>query len=178
MSEQEPSPEHAKHHHRKQAPSSVASLVITVSDTRTAETDTGGRLVAELLENAGHEVLGRAIVPDEADAISAALDRALAVEETRAVIFTGGTGVAPRDVTPDAIEPQLDRVIPGFGELFRQLSYDSIGSAAMLSRALAGIVGGRVVFVLPGSRGAVLLGMEKLILPELGHLAGEAVKTR
>jgi molybdenum cofactor biosynthesis protein B len=178
MSEQEPSPEHAQHHHRKQAPSSVASLVITVSDTRTAETDTGGRLVAELLENAGHEVLGRAIVPDEADAISAALDRALAVEETRAVIFTGGTGVAPRDVTPDAIEPQLDRVIPGFGELFRQLSYDSIGSAAMLSRALAGIVGGRVVFVLPGSRGAVLLGMEKLILPELGHLAGEAVKTR
>ena len=79
---------------------------------------------------------------------------------------------------PDAIEPRLDRVIPGFGELFRQLSYDSIGSAAMLSRALAGIVGGRVVFVLPGSRGAVLLGMEKLILPELGHLAGEAVKTR
>ncbi len=124
MSEQEPSPEHAQHHHRKRAPSSVASLVITVSDTRTAETDTGGRLVAELLENAGHEVLGRAIVPDEADAISGALDRALAVEETRAVIFTGGTGVAPRDVTPDAIEPQLDRVIPGVGELFRPLSYD------------------------------------------------------
>ena len=178
MSEREPTPGQAQHHHRKHAPSSVASLVITVSDTRTAETDTGGTLVAELLENAGHEVLGRAIVADEVDAISAALERALAVEETRAVIFTGGTGVAPRDVTPDAIEPRLDRVIPGFGELFRQLSYDSIGSAAMLSRAIAGIVGGRVVFVLPGSRGAVLLGMEKLILPELGHLAGEAVKTR
>jgi molybdenum cofactor biosynthesis protein B len=94
------------------------------------------------------------------------------------VIFTGGTGIAPRDVTPDTVEPLLDRGIPGFGEFFRQLSYEEIGSAAMLSRALAGMKDGRVVFVLPGSRAAVLLGMQKLILPELGHLAGEAVKPR
>ena len=92
--------------------------------------------------------------------------------------LTGGTGVAPRDVTPEAIEPLLDRVIPGFGELFRMLSYEEIGSAALLSRALAGIARGKVVFVLPGSRGAVQLALEKLILPELGHLAAEAVKTR
>jgi molybdenum cofactor biosynthesis protein B len=92
--------------------------------------------------------------------------------------LTGGTGVAPRDVTPEAVEPLLDRVVPGFGELFRALSYEQIGSAALLSRALAGLAAGRVVFVLPGSRGAVELAMEKLVLPELGHLAGEAVKTR
>ena len=141
MSEREPSPKHAHHHHRKDAAASVATVVISVSDTRTLETDTGGALVAELLENSGHAVLGRQTTPAEAEFL-------------------------------------LDRVIPGFGELFRQLSYASIGSAAMLSRALAGVVGGRVVFVLPGSRGAVLLGMEQLILPELGHLASEAVKTR
>jgi molybdenum cofactor biosynthesis protein B len=96
----------------------------------------------------------------------------------RAVILTGGTGVAPRDVTPDAVEPLLDRVVPGFGELFRALSYADIGSAALLSRALAGLASGRVVFVLPGSRGAVKLAMEQLVLPEIGHLAAEAVKTR
>ena len=94
------------------------------------------------------------------------------------MILTGGTGVAPRDQTPEAVEPLLDRVVPGFGELFRMLSYEEIGAAALLSRALAGLVGGRVVFVIPGSRGAVGLAMEKLILPEIGHLAGEAVKTR
>ena len=97
---------------------------------------------------------------------------------TRALILTGGTGVAPRDVTPDTVEPLLERVIPGFGELFRALSYEEIGSAALLSRTLAGLTAGRVVFVIPGSRGAVRLAMEKLILPELGHLTAEAVKTR
>jgi molybdenum cofactor biosynthesis protein B len=174
----DPSPKHAHHHHRKEAVQSVATVVVTVSDTRTLESDTGGGLCVELLEGAGHPVVDRSIVPDEPDAIAGALARALAFDGARAVVFTGGTGVAPRDVTPDTIEPGLGRVIPGFGELFRQLSYEDIGSAALLSRALAGIAHGRVVFVLPGSRGAVRLAMEKLILPELGHLAAEAVKTR
>ena len=111
-------------------------------------------------------------------AIAAALDAAIADDACRAIVFTGGTGVAPRDVTPDTIEPLLERVVPGFGELFRKLSYEDIGSAAILSRALAGLKAGKVVFVIPGSRGAVRLAMEKLIVPELGHLAGEAVKTR
>jgi molybdenum cofactor biosynthesis protein B len=106
------------------------------------------------------------------------LSALLARGDVGAVILTGGTGVAPRDVTPEAVEPLLDRVVPGFGELFRALSYEQIGSAALLSRALAGLASGRVVFVLPGSRGAVELAMEKLVLPELGHLAAEAVKTR
>ncbi len=173
-----PSPESAKHHHRQEARRAVASVVITVSDTRTAETDTGGKLLAEILEGGGHPVAAREIVRDEPDAICAALDAALATEGVGAVILTGGTGVAPRDVTPDTVAPRLDREIPGFGELFRALSYEEIGSAAVLSRALAGIAGGRVVIVLPGSRGAIRLGMEKLVLPELGHLAAEAVKTR
>lgn len=171
-------PSHASHHHRRDAPDHVPTAVITVSDTRTLETDTGGALVVQHLGQAGHPVASREIVADESELISAALARALDADGVRAVILTGGTGVAPRDVTPESVEPLLDRIVPGFGELFRQLSYADIGSAAILSRALAGLARGRVVFVIPGSRGAVELAMEKLILPEIGHLAGEAVKTR
>jgi molybdenum cofactor biosynthesis protein B len=174
----DPSPRHAHHHHRREALDCVPTVVVTVSDTRTLETDTGGGLVVELLEGAGHPVADREIAPDEPRAIADALERAVARDDVRAVIFTGGTGVAPRDVTPDTLEPLLDRVVPGFGELFRVLSYQDIGSAALLSRALAGLCRGRIVFVLPGSRGAVRLAMEKLVLPELGHLAAEAMKTR
>jgi molybdenum cofactor biosynthesis protein B len=174
----EPKPGHRAHHHRQAAPARVPTAVVTVSDTRTLDDDTGGAKVVELLEAGGHPVADRRIVPDEPDAIARAFEALVAHDDVRAVIFTGGTGVAPRDVTPDTVEPLLDRVVPGFGELFRILSYEDIGSAALLSRALAGLKNGRVVFVLPGSRGAVSLAMEKLILPELGHLAGEAVKTR
>jgi molybdenum cofactor biosynthesis protein B len=153
-------------------------VVITVSDTRTLETDTGGARVCEMLAEGGHPIVAREIARDEPEAIAEALQKALARHDTRAVILTGGTGVGPRDVTPETVEPLLDRVVPGFGELFRVLSFGDIGSAALLSRALAGIKAGRVVFVLPGSRGAVELAMEELILPEIGHLAAEAVKTR
>ena len=152
--------------------------MVTVSETRTQETDTGGATVVEALESAGHRVAERRIVPDEPAEIAGALEAALAREDTQAVIFTGGTGVAPRDVTPETVEARLDRVVPGFGELFRMLSYADIGSAALLSRATAGLASGRVVFVIPGSRGAVRLAMEKLIVPEMGHLAAEAVKLR
>jgi molybdenum cofactor biosynthesis protein B len=156
----------------------VAAAVLTVSDTRTLETDAGGALVAELLAAAGHAVLSREVVRDDAGAIAAALRAELGRAGVDAVILTGGTGVAPRDVTPEAVLPLLERVVPGFGELFRALSYQEIGSAAILSRALAGLAAGRVVFVLPGSRGAVRLAMEKLVLPEIGHLLGEARKVR
>ena len=152
--------------------------IITVSDTRTLTTDKGGALVAERLLEAGHVVVSRAIVADDPARISEAVRKLLGDDGVRALILTGGTGVAPRDVTPDTVEPLLDRVIPGFGELFRQLSYEDIGSAAILSRALAGLAAGRVVFVIPGSTGAVRLAMERLIVPELSHLAGEAVKAR
>jgi molybdenum cofactor biosynthesis protein B len=176
MSEPKPSSRH--HHHRQSAAVSLATVVISVSDTRTLETDTGGAKVAEFLTQAGHTVAHREIVKDEPSQIGNALRSALERDDVRAIIFTGGTGVAPRDVTPDSVEPLLDRVIPGFGELFRMLSYQDIGTAALLSRALAGLASGRVVFVLPGSRGAVALAMEKLVLPEIGHLAAEAVKSR
>jgi molybdenum cofactor biosynthesis protein B len=166
------------HGHRRAAPERVPCAVLTVSDTRTLETDTGGALVAELLAAAGHPVVSRDVVPDDAEAIRGAALEALARPEVRALIVTGGTGVAPRDVTPDALEPLLERTLPGFGELFRMLSWQEIGSAALLSRAFAGLRAGRVVFVLPGSRGALRLALERLILPELGHLAGEAQKTR
>lgn len=166
------------HQHRQSARAAVPTLVVTVSDTRTLETDSGGALAAELLAGAGHPLVRREIVKDEAAAIADVVRRGLAEDGVGALLLTGGTGVAPRDVTPDAVEPLLERVIPGFGEIFRALSYEEIGSAALLSRALAGIAAGRVVFVLPGSRGAVRLGLEKLVLPELGHLAAEALKTR
>jgi molybdenum cofactor biosynthesis protein B len=174
----DPKPSSKHHHHRQSAADALATVVISVSDTRTLETDTGGARVVEFLTGAGHRVLHREVVKDEPGEIEAALRSSVGRDGVRAVIFTGGTGVAPRDVTPDAIEPLLDRVIPGFGELFRMLSYADIGSAALLSRALAGLASGCVVFVLPGSRGAVTLAMEKLVLPEIGHLAAEAVKTR
>lgn len=175
MSAGDSSPRHAHHGHVLK---SVPTAVVTVSDTRSLETDKGGDLVVERLEAAGHPVVSREIVIDESSAIAGAARAALGHSEVRAVILTGGTGVAPRDVTPESVEPLLERVVPGFGELFRMLSYPDIGSAALLSRALAGIADGRVVFVIPGSRGAVRLAMDELILPELGHLAAEAVKTR
>jgi molybdenum cofactor biosynthesis protein B len=176
MSETKPS--HPGHHHRKHAIASVPTAIVSVSDTRTLETDAGGKRIEELLAAAGHPVTGREVVRDEPDAIRGALERSLLAPAVRAVIFTGGTGVAPRDVTPETLEPLLERVIPGFGELFRMLSWQDVGSAALLSRALAGIAAGRVIFALPGSRAAVELALERLILPELGHLAAEAVKTR
>jgi molybdenum cofactor biosynthesis protein B len=172
------SPADQGHHHRRDAPAQVPTAIVTVSDSRTLETDSGGALVEQMLSAAGQPVTGRRVVPDTSEAIRGALDQAIEESEARAIIFTGGTGIALRDVTPDTIEPELDRVIPGFGEIFRTLSYEDIGSAALLSRALAGLKQGRVVFVIPGSRGAVRLAMEKLIVPELGHLAGEAIKTR
>ena len=176
MSDAGPASRH--HPHRRAAPERVAVCVITVSDTRTLETDSGGARVEELLVAGGHRALERSIVPDDSGAIARALRAALDRDGVDAVILTGGTGIAPRDVTPEAVLPLLDRVIPGFGELFRMLSYQEIGSAALVSRAVAGLAAGRVVFVLPGSRGAVQLAMEKLVLPEIGHLLGEARKLR
>ena len=166
------------HAHRKSGAIQVPTAVLTVSDTRTLETDAGGALAEELLRGAGHPVAWRRVVRDEPGEIVRAVSGALVEPGLRALVVTGGTGVAPRDVTPESVEPLMDRIVPGFGELFRALSFQEIGSAALLSRALAGLARGRVVFVVPGSRGAVRLALERLILPELGHLAAEAIKTR
>ena len=164
------------HRHHAAAPASLACAVITVSDTRSPEDDSGGALLVSLLEGGGHRVVSRVIVTDDVDAIRAAASQALDMAECRALLLTGGTGVAPRDVTPEAVRPLLDRELPGFGELFRWLSYEEIGAAAMLSRALAGLRGDQLIFALPGSRGAIRTALEKLVLPELGHLVGEGGK--
>jgi molybdenum cofactor biosynthesis protein B len=156
------------HQHKKRAPVSVRCGVVTVSDSRVAATDRGGPLIQRALERAGHEVVTARIVPDERDSIVAAL-RDYAGEHLAATILTGGTGLAPRDVTYEAVTAVLDKRIDGFGELFRLLSYEQIGPSAMLSRAIAGVIGEMVVFAIPGSPAACELALEKLILPELGH---------
>lgn len=162
--------------HRAQSPVSVSCFVLTISDTRTIETETSGRTIAELLTAAGHTVAGRTIVKDEPSEVRRVVMDAMASGTARAVITTGGTGLAKRDSTFEALTGLFEKRIDGFGELFRMMSYDEIGSAAMLSRATAGIAGGCVIFLLPGSEAAVRMAMDRLILPELGHIAGELAK--
>jgi len=150
--------------------------VVVVSSTRTAASDESGARLATLLEAAGHEVLGRQVVDDDLRAVRQVVVGFAADGHTNLVVLTGGTGISRRDVTAEAVEPLFDSPIPGFGELFRMLSYEQIGSAAMLSRATAGMVGPLLVFALPGSQKAVELAAEKLILPEIAHLLRELAK--
>ena len=159
--------------HKARAPLSVRCFIVTVSDTRTEATDKSGRAIAELLTAAGHEVAGRAIVKDDADLVRGMLERQLASADAPVIITTGGTGITSRDSTYEAIAELLEKRLDGFGELFRFLSYQEVGSAAMLTRACAGVARGTVIFLLPGSENAVRLGMTKLILPELGHVVRE-----
>ena len=154
----------------------VGCAVLTVSDSRRWENDSGGALLAQLLTDAGHKVVARAWVADERDAIFEAARAALERAECEALFLTGGTGVAARDVTPEAIAPLLTRTLPGFGELFRMLSFQEVGAAALLSRALAGMHGKKLVVALPGSRAAIRTALEKLLLPELAHLLSESKK--
>ena len=159
--------------HKASAPRSVGCFVLTVSDSKTPETDTSGALIRELLEKAGHAVVGVAIVKDEPSEVRSMIRRQSADPRVRAIIMTGGTGITSRDSTFEAVETLLDKRLTGFGELFRVLSYQEIGSAAILSRAQAGVAQGRIVFSLPGSPNACRLALEKLIIPELGHLIRE-----
>jgi molybdenum cofactor biosynthesis protein B len=156
--------------HKDQAPAAVGCYVITVSDTRTAETDTSGRAIRELLTGAAHLVTGQAIIRDEPAQVATVVRHALADPETHIVITTGGTGITSRDGTFEAVDALFDKRLDGFGELFRALSFQEIGSAAMMSRATAGTVGRKAVFVLPGSENACRLALTTLILPELGHV--------
>jgi molybdopterin adenylyltransferase len=163
--------------HKKEAPRTVHCKVITVSDTRNRETDKSGKLMMELLEQAGHKIVDYVIVKDEEVAIKAEILKGCAREEVEVILTNGGTGIAKRDVTIETIQNLLDKEIVGFGELFRMLSYqEDIGSAAILSRAIAGVVDNKAVFSTPGSTGAVKLAMNKLILPEIGHVVREIQK--
>lgn len=157
--------------HRRAAPISVRCFILTISDTRTEETDISGDTVAGLLTTSGHAIGGRAIVKDDPHAVRVAVTGWAPIAQ--AIITTGGTGISSRDSTYEAITAVLHKRLDGFGELFRALSYQEIGSAAMLTRACAGTIGKTAVFCLPGSEHAVRLGMMKLILPELGHIVRE-----
>lgn len=148
----------------------VPVAVVTVSDSRTPETDVNGAWLRDAIAAAGHRPAGYRLVRDDAAAVGAALEEA-AGGEARVVVFNGGTGIAPRDTTYDVLAARIERPIPGFGELFRMLSWEQVGAAAMLSRATAGLYRGVVVFSLPGSPAAVRLAWERLIAPELRHVA-------
>ena len=158
------------HEHHAKAKRRVGCAVLTISDTRTEATDASGALAKKLLVEAGHEVLHYTIVPDEPSEIRGVIQPLLNEPRVLAIFLTGGTGIAPRDTTFEAIRALFEKEIDGFGELFRMLSFADIGPAAMLSRACAGIVAGKVLFSMPGSTAAVELAMQKLALPELGHV--------
>ncbi len=158
------------HQSAQAAPRPVVAAIITVSDTRRGADDTSGALAAKLLTAAGCHVGLRAWVHDDIPAIRRAVKQALTRRAVDVVVLTGGTGVAPRDVTPEAVEPMLDRPLPGFGEGFRMRSWDNVGTAAWLSRAGAGVARGRLVVYLPGSLGAVRQALEELLIPELVHV--------
>jgi molybdenum cofactor biosynthesis protein B len=159
--------------HKATAPTSVGCFVVTVSDTKTADTDTSGKVIRDLLTGAGHTVVGSAIVRDEPADVTRVVREACADPRVKIVFLTGGTGITSRDSTFEAVAALLDKTLPGFGELFRVLSYQDVGAAAMLSRAQMGIHARRIVVSLPGSPNACRLALEKLLLPELGHLVRE-----
>ena len=157
--------------HKQDAPARVRCVVLTISDTRTTANDASGDAIAQALTGAGHDVVGRRIVRDDPGAVRDVVRAAAA--NVPLILTTGGTGITSRDSTYEAIVTLLDKRLDGFGELFRMLSYDDVGSAAMLSRACAGTAQGKVIVSLPGSENAVRLGMTRLLIPELGHLVRE-----
>ncbi|HYB69365.1 MAG TPA: molybdenum cofactor biosynthesis protein B [Candidatus Bathyarchaeia archaeon] len=159
--------------HKATAPRAIGCFVLTISDSKTPETDTSGALIRERLTQAGHTVVGHAIVRDEPVQVTTIVRQGCADPAVEAFILTGGTGVTSRDSTFEAVEALLDKRLTGFGELFRMLSYHEVGAAAMMSRAQGGVVRGRALFSLPGSPNACRLALDKLILPELGHVLRE-----
>jgi molybdenum cofactor biosynthesis protein B len=161
------------HEHKVKGKKSIRCLVVTVSDTRDETSDTSGQTIKQSLTDEGHEIAGYRIVKDEPLDIKALLDQGLGQNDVDAIIVNGGTGISPRDGTFEVVERFLEKKLDGFGEIFRYLSYLDIGSAAIMSRAAAGTARGKVLISLPGSKGAVTLAMEKLILPEIRHMVSQ-----
>ncbi|MGH7830703.1 MAG: MogA/MoaB family molybdenum cofactor biosynthesis protein, partial [Candidatus Binatia bacterium] len=161
------------HEHKEKSKKRVACFVLTVSDTRDATTDHSGQVIKALLEEAGHELSGYRIIKDEPDEIRNLLQDTLVAGDVDAVIVNGGTGISPRDETYEVVSGFLQKRLDGFGEIFRFLSYQEIGSAAIMSRAVAGVAGGKILISLPGSKAAVDLAMRRLVLPELGHMVSQ-----
>ena len=163
--------------HRQASPDSLALAVLTVSDTRTLQTDISGDLIVALAEEAGHRVVSRDIIRDEPAPMTALIQEYHARDGLHAALVTGGTGISPRDQTFETVSALLTKPLPGYGELFRMLSFAEIGPASLLSRAVGGLMGKLVILVMPGSSAAVELAMRKIILPELPHIVHEARKT-
>jgi molybdenum cofactor biosynthesis protein B len=161
------------HEHKERGKKSIRCFVITVSDTRDETTDTSGQTIKKFLADEGHQLTGYGIVKDEPGQIESLLDQTLSKTEVDAVIVNGGTGIAPRDGTYEVVSRFIEKKLDGFGEIFRYLSYLDIGSAAIMSRAAAGSARGKVLISLPGSKGAVTLALEKLILPEIRHMVSQ-----
>lgn len=163
--------------HRQQAGQGAITVAIaTVSDTRTPETDQNKHYIEARMAERGHRVAAYRLIKDDPGQVEAVLEELCALPDVQIVLFNGGTGIAPRDRTYDVIHRKLEKPLPGFGELFRMLSYDEVGAAAMLSRATAGVYKNTVVFSMPGSTNAVQTALEKLILPEINHLAWEVIR--
>lgn len=175
-------PSHAVHTHPSHLThkihglTSLVCMVVTCSDSRTQESDTSGKLICHLLKEKGHSIANYRIIKDEPAEIKSLLLQASKARDLQIIVINGGTGISRRDSTFEAVDGFLEKRLDGFGEIFRYLSYKDIGSSAILSRATAGIHGKLVIFSIPGSQGAVRLAMEKLILPEMGHIAGELAK--
>jgi molybdopterin adenylyltransferase len=161
------------HEHKERAKKSIRCFVITVSDTRNERTDASGQAIKKYLNDEGHQTAGYRIVKDEAAEIQAVLGQSLGSDDVEAVIVNGGTGIAPRDGTYEVVSRFLEKKLDGFGEIFRYLSYLDVGSAAVMSRAAAGTARGKILISLPGSKGAVTLAMEKIILPEIRHMVSK-----
>ena len=159
--------------HKANAPRSIGCWILTISDSKTPDTDTSGKLIRELVSGAGHQVVGSKIVRDEPAEVQRVIETVCRNDAVQALLMTGGTGITSRDSTFEAVEAMLDKRLPGFGELFRMLSFQEVGGAAMLSRAQMGIARGRIIVSMPGSPNACRLALEKLVLPELGHLVRE-----
>ncbi len=162
--------------HKSKAPAIARCYVISVSDTRTKENDYSGQLVQELVQDAFHSLIGYSVIKDNKDLIKSALSKLKEKPDLDVILLTGGTGISKRDFTIEAVHESVDKVINGFGELFRMISYEEIGSAAMLSRASAGVLGNKIVVAMPGSMEAVKLAMSDLIIPELTHMIYEIRK--
>ncbi len=162
--------------HKQEAPKSVSCAVLVISNTRTEQNDESGKLIIKGLKENGHSVVSYCILKNDADPIQKKLDELLANESLQVIITSGGTGISHLDVTVETISPALEKKLDGFGELFRFLTHQEIGSGSILSRAIAGVARGKVILCLPGSVGAVSLAMEKIILPEIGHLVREATR--
>lgn len=156
--------------HKKQTPTSLNCAIVTISNSRNIDTDESGRLIKNLLENNFHKIINYSIIKDNKELINEKINQLIKNNEVNAIITNGGTGLSSKDVTIEAIRPLFDKELTGFNSLFMKLSYEQIGSAAMLSRAIAGIANGKIIFCIPGNPNACKLGVEKLILPEIGHI--------